>query len=95
MNYTIALLQLEWCKMKYLPKTKQQAENKLAYFRVAPFIYGFFFINLQLPLQNLTREKTKTAMQQMFHSMHVMACILMGEGDPEAVEIDENVKIFL
>ena len=31
----------------------------------------------------------------MFHSMHVMICILTSRTDPKAAEIDSHIKVFL
>ena len=91
----IQSLRLEWCKMKQLPKTQWLAENELGYARVMPFICGLFFHNLELPKRTCTRPATVTVVKQMFHSLHVMVCILMSPRDPGPTEIDGHVKVFL
>ena len=96
-NYMLDIqsLRLEWCKMKFFPKTQWQAENELALARIIPFIYGLLFLNLDLPARSNTSLETTHAIQQMFHTLHVLVCILMSPRDPEADEVDEHVKLFL
>ena len=91
----IQSFRLDWCKMKCLPKKQWLAENELGLARIILFVYGLLFMNLDLPEQCNTSNNTKCAVMQMFHSMHVMICILMSPRDPLADEIDEHVKIFL
>ena len=91
----IKSLRLDWCKMKYFPKKQWLAENELALARIIPFIYGLFFLNLDLPVSSNTSESSKIAVQQMFHAMHVMICVLMSPRDANADEVDEHVKFFL
>ena len=81
--------------MKYFPKKQWLAENELAVARIIPFVYGLFFMNLELPTRMNTSTETKHVIQQLFHSMHVMICVLMSPRDPRAPEIDEYVKMFL
>ena len=52
-------------------------------------------MNLELPCRSNTTTVTNHAIQQLFHSMHVMICILMSPHDPLAPAIDKHVKIFL
>jgi hypothetical protein len=91
----IQSLRLDWCKMKFLPKKQWLAENELALARIVPFVYILFFMNTKLPERSNTSIQSEHAIQQMFHSMHVMICTLMSPHDPGADEIDEHVKIFL
>ena len=88
-------LRLDWCKMKYFPKKQWLGENELGLARIIPFVYGIFFLNFDLPARCNTSKNTELSIMQMFHSMHVMICILMSPRDPLADEIDEHVKIFL
>ena len=81
--------------MKYFPKKQWLAENELALARILPFVYGLFFMNLELPTRMNTSTETTHAIQQLFHSMHVMISVLMSPRDPLAPEIDEHVKMFL
>ena len=73
----IQSLRLEWCKMKYFPKKQWLAENELALARILPFVYGLFFMNLELPTRMNTSTETTHAIQRLFHSMHVMISVLM------------------
>jgi len=91
----IQALRLDWCKMKFLPKKQWLAENELAFARIIPFVYGLFFMNLELPERTNTSIQSQHAIQQMVHSLHVMICILMSPRNPGAEEIEEHVKIFL
>ena len=91
----IQSLRLDWCKMKYFPKKQWQAENELALARIILFIYGLLFLNPELPAKFNTSAETKHDIQQMFHSLHVMVCVLMSSRDPEADEVDEHVKLLL
>jgi len=91
----IQALRLDWCKIKFLPKRQWLAENELAFSRIIPFVYGLFFMNLELPKGTHTSIQSQHAIQQMIHSMHVMICILMSPQDPAAEEIEEHVKVFL
>jgi len=91
----IQSLRLEWCKMKYFLQKQWLAENELALARILPFVYGLFFMNLELPTRMNTSTETSHAIQQLFHSMHVMISVLMSPRDPLAPEIDEHVKMFL
>ena len=76
-------------------KKQWLAENEMALAQIIPFVYGIFFLNLKLPTQCNTPKKTEAAVMQMFHSMHVMICVLMSPRDPSAEEVDEHVKMFL
>ena len=91
----IQALRLDWCKMKYFPKKQWLAENELALARIIPFVYGLLFLNLKLPDRTNTSNNTEHAIMQMFHTMHVMICVLMSPRDPSAEEVDEHVKMFL
>jgi len=91
----IQSLRLEWCKMKYFPQKQWLAENELALARIIPFVYGLFFMNLELPTRMNTSPETNPANQQLFHLMHVMMCVLMSPRDPLAPEIDKHVKMIL
>jgi len=63
--------------MKYFPKKQWLAENELALARIIPFVYVLFFINLELPTRMNTSTEMKHAIQQLFHSMHMMIYVLM------------------
>ena len=60
-----------------------------------PFIYGMLSHNLELPARRGTRLATILAIKQMFHSLHVVICILMSPRDLGEMEIDGHVKVFL
>ena len=93
--YEIQSLNLEWMKVKPLPNTNWLAENELGFARIIPFIYGSFFLNLELPKRKHTTEQTEHAIMQMFHSLHVMICILMTERKLDSRELNFHIKLFL
>ena len=93
--FDIESLRLDWCNMKTFPKKQWLAENELALARIIPFVYAQFFLQMQLPDRNFTTSTTMVAIQQMFHSMHLMICVLMSPRDSSADEIDRHVKLFL
>ena len=74
-------LRLPWCHMKYFPKKQWLAEDELGLSRIMPFIYGQFFLNLNLPAASNTTKATLTALKQLFHSLHVMVALLMRPND--------------
>ena len=45
----IASFQLDWCKMKKLPKKQWLAEDLLGFSHVMPFVYGQFFLKMNMP----------------------------------------------
>ena len=54
-----------------------------------------FFLNLNLPAASNTTRATLTAAKQVFHSLHVMVCLLMSPDDGSSDAIDAHVKLFL
>ena len=92
----IATLRLDWCHMKLLPKSQWLAEDELGLSRILPFIYGQFFLNLADKTKNSdTTSKTLHALAQVFHSLHVTACMLMTPPDSLVKLIDVHVKLCL
>ena len=92
----IATLWLDWCHMKLLPKSQWLAEDELGLSRILPFIYGQFFLNLADKTKNSdTTSKTLHALAQVFHSLHVTACMLMTPPDSLVKLIDVHVKLCL
>ena len=59
-----------------------------------PLFMDFFSIAWHYQSE-LEQQKKKYATKQMFHSMHVMICILTSRTDPKAAEIDSHIKVFL
>ena len=92
----IMTLRLDWCHMKLFPKKQWVAEDELGLARILPFIYGQFFLNLADKMKDSnTTSKTLHALAQVFHSLHVMVCILMTPKDSSEKLIDAHVKVFL
>ena len=92
----IATFRIDWSKPKNLPKKGWLGENSLAFARVMPFIYGQFFLQVQLPQSATTlAQETLVALRQLFNSLHVMLSMLMSPREFETKLIDANIKVFL
>lgn len=91
----IAQLRLDWCSVKGLPNSNWLAEDALGFARVIIFVYGQFFLNMNLPASVNTSETTRLILAQIIHSLHVMMCLLMSNKKicPDIIEV--HIKIFL
>ena len=88
-------LRLDWLHVKTLPKRQWLAEDELGFSRVAPFVYGQFFLNVPLRETSTTSEGAWLGLRQLLASMHVMIAMLMSPRDPTISVIDRHIKLFL
>ena len=90
----IQAMRLDWCRVKPLPNTQWLAEDEMGLARLFPFVYGQFFLNMDLG-NSFTSPKTLKALEQLVHSFHVMVCGIMSPRKTSSHVIDAHVKVFL
>ena len=88
-------LRLDWLHVKTLPKTMWLAEDELGFARIAPYIYGQFYLNVKLRESSNTSSGALLSLRQMVSSMHVMVALLMTPRDPMPDQIDRQLNMFL
>ena len=91
----IQYLRLDWCHVKILPKLQWLAEDELGFSRIQPFIYGAFFLSIDLKYASNFTKHAMLSLRQMLHLLHVMVAVLMSPRDPPVFVIDCLIKIFL
>ena len=90
----VAIMRLEWLKIKMFPPSQWLGEDVLGLSRIMPYIYSQFFLWFELPeSSNVTRE-TCYAIRQVLNSLHVMTSKLMSERETEYDEIDLHIRYF-
>lgn len=91
----IASLCLDWLHIRSLPKTMWLAEDELGLSRIMSFVYGQFFLNMQLRESTNTSKNSLAALRQLLASFQVVTVLLMSPREPAVVVIDRHIQIFL
>jgi len=90
----VAHFQLDYCKLKILPKAAWVGENSMGFMRLMSYLYGMFLLNH--PLGQSDEAKITTAFLKCFiNSFQAYVSILMSKRpvDPEVLE--GHMKLFM
>lgn len=89
---TIASFNLEWLKIKKLPKAAWIGENTMAYMRLMSYCYGSYFLNHKFKKDD---ELTLLSMKRMVNSLQSVASMMMSSGTLDGEELELGFKLLL
>ena len=79
---------------EFLSPKQWLAEDKQGLSQTIPFLYGQFLLNMTLQDATNITHHTLVALKQIFHSFHMMICLLMSPKESTIRAIDVHVKLF-
>ena len=88
----IAALNLDWIKVKKLPKAAWIGENEMAFARLMPFLYGSYFIN-----GSFNKEVRGTILDivRLLNGFHTVVSCLMANTPVRKEEMSVLLKLLL
>ena len=88
----ISLFNLEWLKVKRLPKAAWVGENTMAYTRLMSYCYGYYFLNHTTSNND---EQTLLCMKRMVNTLQSVASMIMSKGTLDGEKIEVCFKLLL
>jgi hypothetical protein len=89
---TIASFQLDWLKIKLLPKAAWIGENTMAYMRLMSYCYGSYLVNRTFDNEV---EGTLLAMRRMINSLQAVVSMTMSSKTLDGEEMQLGFKLLL
>ena len=81
--------------MRPLPKTLWLAKDELGFSRIMTFVYGQFFLNIQLRETTNTTKNSLLALRQLLVSLQMVTALLISPREHAVEVIDRHIKVFL
>ncbi len=88
----LASFNLEWLKIKSLPKAAWIGENTMAYMRIMSYSYGMYFLNGSF---NKEFKGTIMNIKRLLNSLQSAASMFMAEGDIDGEKMKLSIQVLL
>ena len=89
----VASFGLDWCKLKSMPKASWMAENKMAYARLMPYLYGMYFLNGVRVTE--TNRSTIIKIKRFINCLYVVVSYLMSPRKTDAERFQPIFKLLM